>query len=66
MDWPGLMRLGLGVLRLSPDAFWALTPAELMLMSGHSPAAVPMGQARLAQISAQFPDVPQEVTNGRV
>lgn len=66
MDWPGLMRLGLGVLRLSPDAFWALTLAELMLMSGHSPGAVPMGQARLAQISAQFPDVPQEVTNGRV
>lgn len=66
MDWPGLMRFGLGVLRLSPDAFWALTPAELMLMSGHTPGAVPMGQARLAQILAEFPDVPQEVTNDRL
>jgi uncharacterized phage protein (TIGR02216 family) len=28
------MALGLGRLRLSPEQFWALTPRELMLMSG--------------------------------
>ena len=33
-DWPALMRLGLGQLRLAPDQFWALTPAELTLMAG--------------------------------
>ena len=27
-DWPGLMRLGLGVLRLNPEAFWSMTPIE--------------------------------------
>ena len=29
LDWPGLMRAGLGQLRLTPDAFWRLTPIEL-------------------------------------
>lgn len=28
--WDGLMGLGLGVLRLPPSAFWAMTPRELM------------------------------------
>ena len=32
--WPGLMRLGLVQLRLAPEVFWDLTPAELMLMAG--------------------------------
>lgn len=27
--WAEAMRFGLGVLRLSPDAFWAMTPREL-------------------------------------
>lgn len=28
VDWPGLMRLGLGALRLPPDVFWGMTPRE--------------------------------------
>ena len=28
VDWPGLMRLGLGALGLAPDVFWSMTPAE--------------------------------------
>ena len=32
--WPGLMQLGLVQLRLPPEVFWDLTPAELMLMAG--------------------------------
>jgi len=27
--WPRLMRLGMVDLGLSPDAFWALTPADV-------------------------------------
>jgi uncharacterized phage protein (TIGR02216 family) len=30
VDWPVLMRLGLGALRLAPEAFWAMTPVELI------------------------------------
>jgi uncharacterized phage protein (TIGR02216 family) len=30
--WGGLMRLGMVELRLSPEVFWGLTPAELMLI----------------------------------
>lgn len=29
INWSVLMRHGLGTLRLSPDAFWNMTPAEL-------------------------------------
>ena len=31
VDWPGLMRLGLGALRLPPEAFWSMTPGEFRL-----------------------------------
>ena len=29
MNWPALMSLGLGHLRLTPDTFWSMTPTEL-------------------------------------
>ena len=61
VDWPGLMRLGLGVLRLSPEAFWSMTPGELRLAlegAGVLPVggAQPMGRSRLAELMAAFPD----------
>lgn len=28
VDWPLLLRLALGGLRLSPESFWSMTPAE--------------------------------------
>lgn len=55
-DWPGLLRLGLTGLRLSPAQFWALTPAELMLMLGHDGAGAPMGRGRLEELAQAFPD----------
>jgi len=57
IDWTALMRLGLHGLRLTPDQFWALTPAELSLMAGLDPRAAPaMARDRLAELSALYPD----------
>ena len=41
--WDEAITLGLARLRLTPDHFWALTPAELLLMAGlggHAPAVL--------------------------
>ena len=43
-DWPGLMRAGMLGLKLTPAQFWALTPAELLLMLGLDAARPPMAQ----------------------
>lgn len=56
LDWAGLMRAGLVGLRLTPEAFWRLTPAELMLMLGLTGGAAPMGRARLDDLLRAFPD----------
>ncbi|NKX46307.1 rcc01693 family protein [Roseicyclus persicicus] len=55
-DWPALMRAGLQGLGLTPDAFWRLTPAELLLMLGEVPGAAPMGRGALEALIARFPD----------
>ncbi len=61
VDWPALMRLGLGVLRLPPDAFWSMTPGELRRAlegAGVVPAGdQAIGRGRLAELMAAFPDV---------
>lgn len=57
--WPQLMRLGLQQLGLTPDAFWNLTPAELMLMAGVSEARGGLSRAGLAALEARFPDTPR-------
>jgi uncharacterized phage protein (TIGR02216 family) len=56
LDWAGLMRAGLVGLRLTPEAFWRLTPAELMLMLGLSGGSAPLGRARLEDLLRAFPD----------
>lgn len=56
MDWAALMRAGLCGLRLTPDQFWRLTPAELALMLGQADVARPMGRATLDALAARFPD----------
>lgn len=56
LDWPALLRAGLQTLRLKPAEFWSLTPAELALMLGLEKRALPMGRARLLELSEQFPD----------
>lgn len=52
------MAFGLGVLRLSPHAFWAMTPRELMAahrgVVGRGGEA--LGRARLDDLMGQFPD----------
>lgn len=56
LDWPGLMRAGLGGLRLRPAEFWDLTPVELQLLLG--PAAQPPSLNRdgLEALMQRFPD----------
>ncbi|SEQ64291.1 rcc01693 family protein [Thalassovita taeanensis] len=55
-DWPALMQAGIRGLHLSPAAFWALTPAELMLMLGAGSGAAPLNRARLDELLQAYPD----------
>ncbi len=56
-NWVELMRLGLMHLRLTPDQFWALTPAELVVMSGaDAKAAAVLTRSGLDALMAQYPD----------
>lgn len=34
--WDDLQAFGIGQMRMAPDAFWALTPRELMILAGIS------------------------------
>lgn len=60
MDWPGLMRLGLMHLGLSPEVFWRLTPVELLVMLGQQGSAAPLNRARLDALAQDFPDACKE------
>ncbi len=64
LDWPGLMKVGmgpahLGGLGLAPGIFWALTPAELALMLGIESGSAGMTRNRLAELVARYPDTPR-------
>ena len=56
--WADAMRFGFGVLRLSPAAFWSLTPRELArafeALAGHQ--ASPPERGALDRLMAAFPD----------
>jgi uncharacterized phage protein (TIGR02216 family) len=55
--WQEAMRLGLGLLRLPPDAFWHMTPRELAAAAGAlGSSAHPIDRARLDDLQRQFPD----------
>ena len=56
MDWAALMAAGIRGLGLSPEAFWALTPAELAFLLGLGAAPGAMDRAGLAALAARFPD----------
>lgn len=60
LDWPGLMRAGLGRLGLTPEAFWRLTPTELVLMLGDPAAPPPLDRLRLEELARAWPDAPIE------
>ncbi|WP_138465171.1 rcc01693 family protein [Poseidonocella sp. HB161398] len=64
LDWPGLMRAGLGELRLTPREFWALTPAELEMMLGRDRRTGALGRAGLEELVRRFPDVSKETGDG--
>ncbi|TCP42328.1 rcc01693 family protein [Rhodovulum marinum] len=55
-DWGALMKAGIRGLGLRPAEFWALTPAELMLMLGAVGGPAPMSRARLEELARAFPD----------
>jgi uncharacterized phage protein (TIGR02216 family) len=56
IDWAGLMRAGLGELRLTPREFWQLSPVELRIMLGADATRAPLTRARLEELAAAFPD----------
>lgn len=56
--WNEAIGFGLGVLRLSSDEFWRMTPRELALaveaVAGRRPA--PLARATLVELMTRFPD----------
>ncbi|MGV6839073.1 MAG: phage tail assembly chaperone [Planktomarina sp.] len=62
LAWGDMLRLGLARLHLRPDQFWALTPAELMLMLGLDPSSGALSRDGLSDLMAQFPDDPAKET----
>lgn len=56
LDWPALMRLGVGRLRLPPAEFWRLTPIEFLLLIGRQSSAAPTTRETLDQLVRTFPD----------
>jgi uncharacterized phage protein (TIGR02216 family) len=56
IDWPGLMRVGLHGLGLTPAEFWHLSPVELRIMLGAEPQASALTRTRLDELAAAFPD----------
>ena len=59
MDWTGMMRFALGVLRMTPRDFWSMTPREFLAASEPylGDAAAPMGREELSALRARFPDI---------
>lgn len=62
VKWASLMFAAIGGLGLRPADFWALTPAELMLMLGDGPADTPMNRSRLEDLITAFPDLTRPPT----
>ena len=56
MDWPGLMRLALGRMGLSPGVFWSLTPVEFLTMLGLEAGPFPLTRDELERLERAFPD----------
>lgn len=65
LNWPALMAAGLRELRLPPDTFWRLTPAELALMLGVGTGPRPMGRATLDDLLRTYPDQAKDEKDGR-
>lgn len=59
------MRAGLHGLGLTPDVFWALTPAELQMMLGTKAGNGPMLSEGLAALMAAYPDKKKDQNDER-
>ncbi len=55
-DWLALLQAGVQGLRMRPEDFWKLTPAELRLMLGQSGSAPAMTRSGLDALLAVYPD----------
>jgi uncharacterized phage protein (TIGR02216 family) len=55
--WDDAIGFGLGVLRLSPAAFWAMTPRELAhAIKAVTGATPPLCRNDLTDLMARYPD----------
>ena len=56
--WKRAIGFGFGILRLSPDAFWHMTPRELALAveAVFGAAGAPLERAVFAELMTRFPD----------
>jgi uncharacterized phage protein (TIGR02216 family) len=56
--WAEAIGFGLGVLRLPPAQFWAMTPRELAfaIRAVRGAVAEPIDRATLGELMTQFPD----------
>lgn len=59
--WPDLMRLGMRELGLTPDMFWDLTPAELMILAGADGGSDALDRGGFEELMRAYPD---QKTNG--
>jgi len=69
-NWPAAMAFGLGVLKLPPAAFWAMTPRELdAALVGHygrSGARQAPSRQELNMLVAEYPDTKPMRETGHV
>jgi uncharacterized phage protein (TIGR02216 family) len=55
--WDEAIGFGLGVLRLSPQAFWSMTPRELALaIKAATGATAPLRRNELSELMTRYPD----------
>jgi uncharacterized phage protein (TIGR02216 family) len=56
--WKQVIGFGLGVLRLSPDAFWRMTPRELScaIATVTGVTGTPIGRTDFEGLMRRFPD----------
>jgi uncharacterized phage protein (TIGR02216 family) len=56
--WQRALAVGLGVLRLSPEQFWNMTPREFAaaLRGLYGDPAAPLDRATFDALAARFPD----------
>jgi len=56
--WNQAMQFGFGVLRLSPEAFWRMTPRELAqaVIAVRGGTAPPLDRGELTTLMQRFPD----------